>query len=127
LWVVNFTSLNGTGTTSAVNASQVHYILNTYQAQLINGTPFGNAARNSLRDAITNTANFQVAKTSNWGERVRLVWHMSMVNAFNHPNYGTIDPFMEDAGVTAFATGFGNPTVQNGGNRTIRFGVKVTF
>jgi hypothetical protein len=129
--LVNFTSLNGTGTTSAVNANQVHFILNTYQAQVINGTPFGNAARNSLRDAITNTASFQVAKTSNWGERVRLIWHMSMVNAFNHPNYGVvtpgIDPFMEDAGVVALGTGFANPTVQNGGNRTIRFGLRVAF
>jgi hypothetical protein len=124
-------AFNTTGATNSVTANQVHFILNAYEAQLVNGTPFGTAGRNSLRDAITNTANFQLAKTSNWGERVRINFHMSMVNAFNHPNYASIDPFLEDAGVVAFgsagAGGFANPTVQNGGNRTIRFGLKVSF
>lgn len=127
--LVDFTALNGSNgaTTSAVTSNQVHFILNTFQAQVINGTPYGNAARNSLRDYWTNTANFQVAKTVNVGERVRVIFHMSMVNAFNHPNYNTIDPFIEDAGVVSLGTGFANPTVQNGGNRSIRFGLKVTF
>jgi hypothetical protein len=93
----------------------------------VNGTPFGNAPRNSLRDYKSNIGNFQVAKTSNWGERVRLVWHMSMVNVFNHPNYASIDPFLEDAGIVSLGTGFANPIVQNGGNRVIRFGMRVTF
>jgi len=125
----DYTALNASGgaTANEVSAKQEHFILNAFQAQTINGTPFGTAARNSLRDYKTNTANFQIAKTSNWGERVRIVWHMSMVNVFNHPNYSTIDPFVEDAGVVALGTGFANPTVQNGGNRTIRFGLKVSF
>src|ERR1700683_386667 len=125
--LVNFGALNGTGSTTVVTPNQVHFILNTYEAQTVYGTPFGDAGRNSLRDYWTNTANFQVAKTSNWGERVRLIWHMSMVNAFNHPNYSTIDQFMKDAGLVGLGTGFGNPVVQNGGNRVIRFGLKVAF
>jgi Carboxypeptidase regulatory-like domain len=132
--LVNFTSLNGTGSTTPVTANQVHYILNTYQAQVANGTPFGNAGRNSLRDYKTNTANLTIGKTSNWGDRVRLYWHMSAVNVFNHPNYATIDPFMEDAGLVGPTTGFANPYVQNSSgtvtgvaNRTIRFGFKVSF
>jgi hypothetical protein len=127
--LLDFTTLNGTNgaTTSVVSANQEHFILNTFQSQVINGTPFGNAGRNSLRDYHTNTANFQIAKTSNWGERVRMTWHMSMVNAFNHPNYASIDPFMEDAGDFSLGTGFANPKVQNGGNRTIRFGFRVSF
>lgn len=132
--LVNFTSLNGTGSTTAVTASQVHFIMNTYEAQVANGTPYGNAGRNSLRDYHTNIANLTVGKTSNWGERVRLYWHMSATNIFNHPNYASIDPFMEDAGVVGAATGFANPYVQNSSgtttgiaNRTIRFGFKVSF
>jgi hypothetical protein len=125
--LVNFTSLNGTGSTTVVTPNQVRYILNTFESQTAFGTPFGNAGRNTLRDAKTNTMNFQVAKTSNWGERARIIFHMSMVNAFNHPNYASIDPFMEDAGLVAIGTGFANPVVQNGGNRVIRFGLKVTF
>jgi len=125
--LVDFGQLNGTGTTTVVQANQVHFIANTAQAQAVAGTPYGNAGRNSLRDYRTNTANFQVAKTSNWGERVRLIWHMSMVNAFNHPNYASIDPFLEDAGLVGAYTGFANPKVQDGGYRNIRFGMKVTF
>jgi Carboxypeptidase regulatory-like domain len=123
----DYTAFNSTGAINPVSAKQEHFILNAFEAQTINGTPFGNAARNSLRDFKTNTANLQIAKTSNWGERVRIVWHMSLVNAFNHPNYNTIDPFIEDAGLVQLGTGFANPSVQNGGNRTIRFGVKVAF
>jgi hypothetical protein len=125
--LVDFTALNSTGSTTVVQANQVHFIANTYQAQVANGTPYGNVGRNVLRDYKTNSANFQLAKTVNWGERARIIWHMSMVNAFNHPNYGSIDPFLEDAGLVGAFTGFANPSVQNGGNRVIRFGLKVTF
>jgi hypothetical protein len=134
--LVDFTALNASGgaTTSVVTASQERFILNTYEAQVANGTPFGNAGRNSLRDYHSNIANFQISKTSNIGERVRLFWHMSMANAFNHANYASIDPFMEDAGLFGFDTGFANPYVQNsaGGvnvsaNRIIKFGLRITF
>jgi hypothetical protein len=125
----DYTALNTSGgaTANTVTPNQEHYILNAYEAQTTTGTPFGNAPRNSLRDYKSNVANFSVAKTSNWGERVRLIWHMSMVNAFNHPNYASIDPFVEDAGLVSLGTGFANPVVQNGGNRAIRFGLRVTF
>jgi hypothetical protein len=72
-----------------------------------------------------------------WGERVNITWHMSMVNAFNHPNFGytgpgcitctTTDPFLEDAGGSSQDTGFADSTVLDGGHRTIRFGIKVKF
>jgi hypothetical protein len=132
----DYTALNASGgaTANTVTPNQEHFILNAFEAQTINGTPYGTAARNSLRDYKTNNANIQIAKTSNWGERVRILWQMSLVNAFNHPNYGGplsgslgIDPFVEDAGLVAFGTGFANPAVQGGGNRTIRFGLRVSF
>ena len=127
--LVDFTQLNASNgaTTAAVQANQVRLIANTNEAQILNGTPYGNAARNILRDYKTNLASFEVAKTVDWGERARIIWHMSMVNALNHPNYASIDPFLEDAGLVQQGTGFDNPIVQNGGNRVIRFGLKVTF
>jgi hypothetical protein len=125
--LIDFGQWNATGAATVVQANQMHFIANTYESQVANGTPYGNAGRNTLRDARTNSANFQVAKTVNWGERARIIWHMSMVNVFNHPNYASIDPFVEDVGYVGAYTGFANPTVQNGGNRTIRFGMKVTF
>ncbi len=131
--LIDWTALNSVGSTTVVSPKQEHFILNEAQAQLINGTPYGNAGRNSLRDYKSNTASFQLAKTSNWGERVRLNWHMSMVNVFNHANYASIDPFVEDAGLVGLGTGFANPYVQNSAgnqgsaNRLIRFGLKVSF
>jgi hypothetical protein len=133
----DYTALNASAgaTANPVNANQEHFILNAYEAQVVNGTPYGTAGRNSLRDFHLNSANFQVTKTFNLGERVRLNWHMSMTNVFNHPNYGSIypgiDPVLEDAGLTALGSvggiGFANPNIQNGGNRVIAFGVKVIY
>jgi hypothetical protein len=132
----DYTALNisGGATANTVSNNQVRFILNAFEAQTINGTPYGNAARNILRDGKTNTANFEVAKATNLTERVQMVFHLSMVNAFNHPNYATIDPFVEDVGIVALNTGFANPTTQNGGGSTtaigtrfIRAGLKLTF
>src|SRR3989442_1583032 len=126
---------------NSVSASQVRYILNGAEADTVFGTPFGNVRRNQVRDAITNTGNFQVSKMTKWGERASVTWHMSMVNVFNHPNYGYnlagadpastfggIDPFIDlDAGLHGLATGFGNPKLFDGGHRAIRFGIKIAF
>src|SRR6202044_3782777 len=105
----DYTAFNSTGAINPTTTKQEHFIVNSSESQIINGTPYGNAGRNSLRDYWTNVANFQITKTSNWGERVRLVWHMSAVNVFNHANYASIDPFLEDAGLVGLGTGFANP------------------
>jgi hypothetical protein len=139
--LVDFTALNtGATTATTVDPNAVHFIANGLEANTIFGTPFGNAGRNSLRGAKTNTGNFQVSKMTKWGERVNITWHMSMSNVFNHPNFGytgagciscvTIDPFIEDAGGVSPPqpnVGFADPTVEDGGHRTIRFGIKIKF
>jgi hypothetical protein len=43
---------------------------------------------------------------------------MSMLNAFNHPNFQTVDVALEDAGLQGLSprvqgTGFGDPSVTN--------------
>jgi len=132
---------NGGLVVNPVSTDQVRYILNGAEANTIFGTPFGNVGRNQVRDARTNTANVQVSKMTKWGERVNIIWHMSMVNAFNHPNYGYnlggadpsttfggVDPFIDlDAGVAGIATGFARPELFDGGHRSIRFGLKISF
>ncbi|MFZ1918921.1 MAG: TonB-dependent receptor [Terriglobales bacterium] len=131
----DFTAMNGSNgaVVTPVTASQERFILNGIEAQTVNGTPYGNAARNSLRDFHTNVANLDFSKTSNIGERVRFIWDMQMQNVFNHAQYNSIDPFLEDAGAVGFETGFANPYVfnsayQNGAsNRLIKFRVRVTF
>ncbi len=121
-----------------ISKDAARYILNGAQANAVFGTPFGNVGRNQVRDARTNTANFQVSKMTKWGERVSVTWHMSMINAFNHPNFGYngagsttfggVDPFIDvDAGLVGIATGFGRPELFDGGHRIIRFGLRIAF
>ncbi len=136
--------LAATLTENQVSPSQVKYILNGPTAGSVFGTPFGNVGRNQVRDSISNTTNLEVSKNVKWGERVNITWHMSLVNAFNHPNYGYnlggadgagtfggIDPFVDvDAGLSnraGAAFGFADPKVFDGGHRTIRFGLRIGF
>jgi hypothetical protein len=135
--LVNFTILNTVGGVLPVDSKQVHFIANGKEADALFGTPFGNAGRNSLRGDKLNTVNLEFSKNVKLGERVSVTWHMSMVNAFNHPNFGftgpgsitdvTIDPFLEDAGLNFQGTGFADTSVLDGGHRTIRFGLKIKF
>jgi hypothetical protein len=50
-----------------------------------------------------------------------------MTNPFNHPDFNSISPFIENAGSSALEEGFANPRLQDGGIRTIYFGLKVIF
>jgi hypothetical protein len=117
-----------------VNPNQVRYIINGFEASKVFGTPFGNAARNLSQDAITNVANFSVIKRVKMGERASFEFRMSMLNALNHMNFQSIDPFLEDAGQHTGGTGFGDPSVtassypgSNGATRRINFGGTIRF
>jgi hypothetical protein len=60
---------------------------------------------------------------------------MSMLNVFNHPNFNTVDPFIDDAGLADEDFGFANPSLTNGGiinavgtpGRSIRFGITLRW
>jgi hypothetical protein len=120
-------AVNATGEAHSVQKSQVHFIVNGGEAQSLYGTPWGTAARNGLRDYHTNTANFSLVKTIKFNERAHLDWRMDMLNVFNHPNYGSVDPFIEDAGYQGIGTGFANPMFTSGGNRSIAFVIKIVY
>jgi hypothetical protein len=57
------------------------------------------------------------------------------LNAFNHSNFSSIDPFLDDAGLTQEGTGFANPSLTSGGiqtavgipGRSIRFGITLRW
>ena len=121
--LLSFNAINATGAAAPVSTKQVRFITNGAEADTIFGTPFGNVGRNTLRDYWTNTGNFALFKNFKIKERVTLAWHMQMLNVFNHPNFASIDPIIEDAGLTSLETGFANPSLQNGGNRVIKFGL----
>jgi Carboxypeptidase regulatory-like domain len=130
-------AVNPPGTTPpavAVANNQVRLIVNGGEADTVFGTPFGNVGRNSLRDYHTNVANFTLFKNFKFWERATLRWDMTMNNAFNHPNYGSVNPFVENAGSPGAYTTFADPqvtsTAQNScpaGTRCIFFGLKVIY
>ena len=60
-------------------------------------------------------------------KRVKMRVDAAFLNVFNHPNFGSVDPFIEDAGYTGEAHGFALPSLTSGGDRLIKFGVKVLF
>jgi Carboxypeptidase regulatory-like domain len=121
-----------------VTNNQVRFIVNSLTSEAVFGTPYGNANRNIVTDAMTNTMNFSVIKGFKFNERSSFEFRMSMLNALNHQNFGAngtgIDPFMEDAGLHSAGTGFGDVTVQNtnfpgsnNGTRRITFGGTFRF
>jgi Carboxypeptidase regulatory-like domain len=129
--LISFNAVNASGAAVPVSKSNVRYIANGATADSIFGTPFGNIGRNSARDAMTNTGNFGLFKNIRFNDRASLQWHMTMVNVFNHPNFGTgtsgVDAVIEDAGLKQEGVGFGLPYLEGGGFRTIYFGLKVIF
>jgi hypothetical protein len=132
-------SLNALNTTSPtattastfvkVTSNDVKYIANTGIAETVFGTPFGNAPRNGQSDAITNIANASLYKKFKLGEHASFEFHATALNVFNHMNFQTIDPFIEDAlaadGSNRSAnTGFGDPSVT--GSTPPGFGATAT-
>lgn len=120
-----------------VTNKDVRFIANTRTANTVFGSPFGNVGRNVLNDAMTNIGNFELFKTVSVKERLKVTWHMSMLNVFNHPNFFSVDPFVDDAGLAQEGSGFANPSLTSGGirgggatgnpGRSIRFGLKIAF
>ncbi len=116
-----------------VTKDQVRFITNSQTAQTVFGTPFGNTARNLPQDAISNIANLSVFKNIKLGEHANFEFHTTFVNALNHSNFSSVDPFVVDAGAHGAFTGFGDPTqtpsVTTGAppTRRIFFGGKITF
>jgi hypothetical protein len=99
------------GNVQNVTNNQVRFIANTGIAQTAFGTPFGNVARNSLRDAPSNTANFSVFRNVKFNERASLQFRATAENVFNHANFATVVPDLENAGLTGFNTGFAAPAL----------------
>jgi len=133
--LLSLNDLNTTGNLTVVTNKDVRFIANTPTANAQFNTPFGNVARNSVRDARTNIGNFSLFKTVNVKENFKVVWHMTMLNVFNHPNFSSIDPFLDDAGLHTEGNGFADPTVTTGGllnavgvpGRSMRFGITLRW
>ena len=117
----------------SVSNNQVRYILNALTAQSVFGTPLG-APRNLSQDAPFNVFNAALFKNIKLSEHSSFEFRATALNAFNHASFRSIDPVLEDAGVTpAPFTGFGDPSVTDDapggalGNRVIKVGLTFRF
>ena len=129
--LISLNSMNQNGAGSApvpVTNRQVRFIVNAGTAQQVFGTPFGNMPRNPVQDDISNIVNMSLSKKIKLSERTSFEFRTSFINVLNHPNYASIDPFVEDAGVTPKAPffGFGDPTVSNNVPGNINFPVSAS-
>jgi hypothetical protein len=111
--LISLNAINISGTAVPTTNNQVRYIVNGGTAQAIFGTPFGNMPRNIAQDARTNVASLSVSKNFKIKERASFEFRATTVNVLNHPNFQSIDPFVEDAGNFAQFNGFGNPKVSD--------------
>jgi Carboxypeptidase regulatory-like domain len=111
--LISMNAINTSGSAVPVTNNQVRYIINGGIAQSIFGTPFGNTPRNIAQDARTNVASVSVSKNFKIKERASFEFRATTVNILNHPNFQSIDPFLEDAGNFAQFNGFGNPKVSD--------------
>lgn len=108
--LVSLNALNAkTPSVVQVSKQQVRYIANTGVAQSVFGTPFGNAPRNIGRDAPLNYLNFSTVKKVKFNERASFEFRFTMLNALNHANFSTVNPFIENAGNTNFGNAFAVP------------------
>jgi hypothetical protein len=110
-----------------VSNNQVRVITNAKTAQTVFGTPFGNMPRNPVQDAMQNIGNASIFKNVKLGEHASFEFRTTLLNVFNHSNFTTIDPIIEDAGSTGAFTGFGDVTQNPSITRRIIFGGKLTF
>jgi hypothetical protein len=125
--LISANDVNSSQAANPVTNKQVRFIVNGGEAQSIFGTPFGNAGRNSLRDFHTNSGNFSLIKRFKISERAHFDFRTDFINVFNHRNYSSVDPFIEDAGLSSIETGFAQPNLFPGGSRTIAFAVKLVY
>jgi hypothetical protein len=125
--LVSFNAYNTQGIAQPTSAGSARFLVNGAYADTVRNTPWGNVGRNTLRDAITNSGNLQVGKDTKVTERVKVRFDANFLNVFNHPNFSTINPYIDNAGYTGEGSGFGVPSLTSGGARTINFGLKILF
>jgi outer membrane receptor protein involved in Fe transport len=121
----------------AVTPSDVRFIFNGPGSAKIFNTPFGNAARNSLRGPMLNQLNMGLFKNIKVYERLTVQLRGEAFNVLNHPNpgYGVNgtnngagylpDFFTEDAGLEG--SHFADPQDIQLARRIVQVGVRIIF
>jgi outer membrane receptor protein involved in Fe transport len=121
---LDFNALN-LGKVVNVTKDQVRYIYNGPGAAKIFGNPYGDAPRGAETGPILNVMNLGVFKNIKVKERLRVQLRLEAFNAFNHPNGGLPNIFVE--GALAAGTVFNDVGEINYGRRIIQIGGKIIF
>jgi len=93
----------------------------------------GNAPRNSLRGFGAWQMDMAIRREFPIRDRLKLQFRAEAFNIFNHPNFGTIDPFFGDpafgqvTATLASSLGVLSPLYQMGGPRSMQFALKLVF
>jgi hypothetical protein len=117
----------GKGVAQTLTPGSARFLVNGAYADTVYNSPWGNVGRSTLRDARINRANFEILKDLKVSERLNIQYFTAFQNVFNHPNFSSVDPFLEDAGYTLQTTGFGIPSLYPAADRIIQFGLKIQF
>ncbi|HEY9285783.1 MAG TPA: hypothetical protein VIP46_20200, partial [Pyrinomonadaceae bacterium] len=96
------------------------------EAFLIARSPYG-IGRNTFFGDTFATVNASIFKTTRVGEGKSLEFRVEAFNLLNHRNFGIPDPIVEDAYDGTISSSFQNLGFNNGGNRTVRFGLRFLF
>ncbi len=89
-------------------------------------TPYG-IGRNTFNGEPFYLVNMSLFKTTNITEKTKLEFRVEGFNLFNHRNFGVPDAVTEDASNGFVVSSFQNPGFNNGGNRSLRLGVRFIF
>jgi hypothetical protein len=93
----------------------------------------GNAPRNFVRGFGAWQMDLAIRREFPIYERLKLQLRAEAFNVFNHPNFGFIDPFLDDPtfgqAMQTLNTSLGtlSPLYQTGGPRSMQFALKLTF
>lgn len=90
-------------------------------------TPYGDVGRNTVNGLPFYLVNLSVFKTTNITENTKLEFRLEGFNLMNHRNFGVPDTITEDASNGFAVSSFQNPGFNNGGNRSVRVGVRLIF
>jgi len=91
------------------------------------GTPFGNEGRNTFIGEKLSLVNMSVFKNLKLTESKALEFRVEAFNLLNHRNFGVPDVLTEDVVSGTSVATYANPGFNNGGNRTMRLGVRFIF
>jgi outer membrane receptor protein involved in Fe transport len=105
---------------TSVSPNDVRYIVNGPGAAIKFNNPFGTVARNSAFSDRIETVDFSLFKTFKIWEAVNIQYQLTLINALNHPVFGTPNTNVDNIN-------FFNFQENDGGRRTISMGLRVRF